>query len=217
MNLLRTLKNSLVPEPAPRRLLGGPGRGLTLELDLRHHTGLWLGLYEMELVRHLRRLCRPGTPSFDVGGSFGYDALLIAKQTAAPVVTFEASPAAADRLRRNVALNPRAGAYVEVMEAFVGSEKPNVLLDEFAEASFTPGFLKIDVDGAELDVLKGASRLLKAARPSLIVETHEPDLERDCGHLLHELGYRLTVVNQRRVLRDHRPIPHNRWLVAESA
>src|SRR5947208_3168145 len=52
---LRRLKNALVPKgPRLRRLPLGIGRGLRLQLDLHYRTGLYLGLYEVELNRHLR-------------------------------------------------------------------------------------------------------------------------------------------------------------------
>lgn len=44
----------------------GIGRGLRIDAD-KHHTRL-LGLYELELDRSLRRLCRSGYAAFDVGG-----------------------------------------------------------------------------------------------------------------------------------------------------
>jgi hypothetical protein len=212
---LQTAKRRLAPAPGPRRLPAGIGRGLVLNVDFADHTRLYLGLYELELNRHLRRLCPPGTTSFDVGGSFGYDALVLAKLSGAPVITFEADPIAVARLRTNLALNPGEAANVEVIEGFVGARPPQTRLDDVATQRFVPGFLKVDVDGAELEVLRGAEQLLREHGPAVVLETHAPDLEEACGALLAGAGYRVTVVHQRRLLRDHRPIPHNRWLVAE--
>jgi hypothetical protein len=48
-----------------------------------------------------------------------------------------------------------------------------------------------------------------------VVEVHSTELERACGRLLVELGYRPVIVNPRRVLPDYRPgLALNRWLVA---
>jgi tRNA G37 N-methylase Trm5 len=215
MTALQAAKRRLAPAPGPRRLPAGIGRGLVLNVDFADHTRLYLGLYELELNRHLRRLCPPGTTSFDVGGSFGYDALVLAKLTAAAVVTFEADSAAAARLRANLALNPAEDTNIELIEGFVGDRDAQIRLDDIAAQRFVPGFLKVDVDGAELDVLRGAERLLHEHGPAVVLETHAEELEESCGALLASAGYRITVVHQRRVLRDHRPIPHNRWLVGE--
>jgi hypothetical protein len=37
-----------------------------MQLDLLYETRVYLGLYEVELNRHLHRLLRPGTIAFDV-------------------------------------------------------------------------------------------------------------------------------------------------------
>ena len=78
-----------------------------------------------------------------------------------------------------------------------------------------PDFIKVDVDGGELDVLQSAESTLSQV-PALIVETHSAELERACGRLLVDHGLRVTVVSQRKLGTEMRPIPHNRWLVAES-
>jgi Methyltransferase FkbM domain len=76
------------------------------------------------------------------------------------------------------------------------------------------GLLKIDVEGAELEVLHGAVGILHEQRPRLLVETHSPALERACGDLLLGHGYAPRVVTPRRRLAQRRPREHNRWLVA---
>ena len=56
----------------------------------------------------------------------------------------------------------------------VGAPGADVTLDGSTGEFGTPGFIKIDVDGGELDVLRGAEEILREHRPSLIVETHSP-------------------------------------------
>lgn len=47
---------------------------------------------------------------------------------------------------------------------------PILTLDQILESSAPPRFLKIDVEGAEVLVLKGATRLLREVRPTLYFE-----------------------------------------------
>jgi len=52
--------------------------------------------------------------------------------------------------------------------------------------------IKIDVEGAELDVLKGGKKTLEAHKPELILATHEchvKGVEQDCLDFLHAIGY----------------------------
>lgn len=69
----QAIKRMVLPVPGPRQLRVGLGRGVRMHIDFEHLTRLYLGLYEIELNRHLRRMLRPGMTAFDVGGQHGYD------------------------------------------------------------------------------------------------------------------------------------------------
>jgi hypothetical protein len=80
-------------------------------------------------------------------------------------------------------------------------------------------FIKVDVDGFEMDVLQGAIGVLKKMKVRLLLETHSSKLEDNCNHFLKNLGYRTKVVKNgwwRILLKDRRPIEQNRWLVASN-
>jgi methyltransferase FkbM-like protein len=220
--LSRALKHRLLPRgTALRRVPLGIGRGAVVPIDFAHHTRLYLGLYEIELNRHLRAFCRPGLRAYDVGAQIGYDALILARLTRAPVVSFEADAALAHGMAVTFAANPALAPLLTARHATVArasSAAGEVALDDVArEQGVMPGMIKLDVDGGELEALEGAARILRDGRPHLVVETHSPQLERDCALLLRDAGYRPRVVHQRRVWPDHRPTDHNRWLVAAGA
>lgn len=52
-----------------------------------------------------------------------------------------------------------------------------------------PQLIKIDVEGAELQVLRGARNLLAEHRPLLFIEAHSAELECDCSAFLTDLAY----------------------------
>ncbi len=55
-----------------------------------------------------------------------------------------------------------------------------------------PSYIKIDVEGAEFDVLKGARKLLQEERPILLLSTHDRYVEgikEECFDLLKSVGY----------------------------
>lgn len=211
------LKSALMPSGLQVRTLPmGIGRGIRMDIDFSHETRLYLGLYEIELNRHLVRICQPGVKTFDVGGQYGYDALIFAKLTGAQVVSFECDDAAFDRLGRTVDLNPTLGPLVRPIRAAVGTGRDgSISIDEYCADSFVPDFIKVDVEGAEFDVLRGAASTLVTRHPALVVEVHSAHLEERCGMLLLEHGYRPRVISQRRLWPDFRPTDEvNRWLVA---
>ncbi len=67
---------------------------------------------------------------------------------------------------------------------------PTVTLDQLLETAFSPDLVKIDVEGAELVVLRGARRLLAEVRPRLLLEVAEPNAEAITA-ILRSAGYTL--------------------------
>ncbi|MDP7348801.1 MAG: FkbM family methyltransferase, partial [Phycisphaeraceae bacterium] len=63
----------------------------------------------------------------------------------------------------------------------------DVLLSEQQLAD--PMLLKIDVEGHEAAVLRGAVDLLRRARPTLLIEVHGPGSLGECVQLLDPMGY----------------------------
>lgn len=53
-----------------------------------------------------------------------------------------------------------------------------------------PDVLKIDVEGAELDVFRGAVQMLKAKRPVILFEAYLPTWG-EIARMLQDLGYTL--------------------------
>lgn len=79
----------------------------------------------------------------------------------------------------------------------------SVTLDRFCRArGIRPGLIKIDVEGAELCVLRGAREILKTVRPFILCEVH-PDLMENCDgsvsrleEFLSEVGYTATRLDE---------------------
>jgi hypothetical protein len=213
------LRRAYMRPGAPRRIPLGLGAGLRLEVDEHAPVQVYLGTAEVEIARHIRRLACPGLRCFDVGGHNAYYAMVLARLTDRPVVSFEFDPAGVERMRRNLALNPELAPLVDIREHYLSYETSDATgaaaLDDVVarDGLAPPDLLKIDVEGAEAGVLQGAAEVLRR-RPHLVIETHGHAVERACVDVLAPLGYRPLVVTQRRWLREHRA-GDNRWLVAQ--
>ena len=74
---------------------------------------------------------------------------------------------------------------------------PVVNLDEFVhERNLSPSFIKIDVEGFELEVLHGASVLMRDHGPVLVVEVHErQENQQSVFDYLDGAGYRIFDVS----------------------
>ena len=163
----------------------------------------------LRIHRLLDRLVEPGATVVDVGANIGYNTVHAARcaGTSGRVVALEPTPDNLEVLRRNVAASGLANIVVEPVaagraegerELFVRGEKsavnsffpascyahvtevlrvPVVPLDELVDEA---DVVKIDVEGAELDVLEGMPRLL-AKRTALVAEWH-PLLQQLAGY-----------------------------------
>ena len=211
----QAIKRAILPPPGPRRLPLGIARGLRMQIDFQYQTGTYLGLYEVELNRHLRQILRPGVTAFDVGAQHGYDSLVIAKHTHVAVAAFECDASCIEEMADSFALNPGLVDLIRPVHATIGDEVGQLGLDDWAyDGGFVPDFVKLDIEGAEVAALRSADRILAERRPALIVEVHSRELELDCGEILAGHGYRPVVVSPRKIVPDLRPGEHNRWLVA---
>jgi FkbM family methyltransferase len=59
-----------------------------------------------------------------------------------------------------------------------------------------PSLIKVDVEGGELLVLRGAAQLLRDHHPILFMELHSPELAGDCRQFLEELGYEIELLEE---------------------
>lgn len=217
----RFIKKLLFGEgKAPRAVWYGPAAGVKLNIDPAAKAQRILGLDEREIAADFRRLAQGAKGFIDVGANDGYYCVL-ARHFNPTLATLgcEADAAYEAAARENFKLNfGEAPPPLQWEACFVGvgtTEKP---LDQLAVGLPRPLFLKIDVDGAELAVLDSASRLLDEPGTTLIVETHSPELEKGCLERLAARGYRCRILNPawwRALVPEHRPLPHNRWFVAE--
>ena len=193
--------------------------------------------YEADILDELREMFPEQRTIVDVGANIGTITLPVA-MTGVECLAFEPAPANAARLAENAELN-RLGN-VTVIEAAMWSERgtvalrveglegagtskvvkaggdgtvevPAATLDQFAGGgAAAPDLLKIDVEGGELEALRGAEATLRAGRVrEVFVETHPLALEErgaseaDVAALLGELGY-AEVWARERATETHR-------------
>ena len=193
------------------RVLSGPARGSRLALDLSKEKAYWLGHYERAVQRFLQENVAPGDVVYDVGAHVGFFSVCAARR-GATVYAFEPLAANAARLERNAGLNAleihtvEAAAWSETgtvdlvpgdsekeFHAVAGAGVPSIALDEFAERERPPTLMKLDVEGAEADVLRGARGILAGARPTIVCELHSEQARTDVLGLL--AGYRIEELD----------------------
>ncbi|ACD82630.1 FkbM family methyltransferase [Candidatus Methylacidiphilum infernorum] len=215
----------IAPGRSKRRVIAGLFKGLDLELDLSCQMQVLLGLWETETYGFIRKCAQRSRWMVDVGAGTGELVSYFLKQKLCKkVYAIEPQKDSVDILRRN-ANNNLSGKEIEgrlfVITQFLGCNvlRGELPLDSLSLDRTERGFLKIDVDGAELGVLKSGENLLATGRVDLLVETHSSQLEISCFEFLTGLGYRPSVIKNawwRLFVPEQRPTEHNRWLCAEA-
>jgi len=168
--------------------------------------------YEIDVLMKCRELYLPGTTIVDVGANIGNHAVFFGSILDAPVYAFEPYQPSYDLLEMNIAANSLEGRIVPLCCAIgagdgVGSLQPGPpdnlgtarvafgagdtavrSLDNLAIPG-PVGTLKIDVEGAEVPVLRGAASLIRAWLPDIIVEAGQPHEFRAVADVLLGFGY----------------------------
>jgi FkbM family methyltransferase len=217
----------LIPRSATIPVLSGPNRGLRWLVEAGPHS-CWLGFYEADEVNKFVGLIRRGSLVFDVGANAGYFSLAAARASGerGQVVAFEPLDKPARWLERHVAMNglrnvrlercavadrvgkirlePRADNAQGQMSSSGSLSIDSKSLDHICdERQRMPNVMKIDVEGAEALVLRGATELLRKGRPSIMLETHTGTLRDECVSILSSFDYRFEPISP---WPDHGPI-----------
>jgi len=198
----------------------GPLAGYKWKRSHRYVNGYWLGIYELPIQECLVRELGRGDVFYDIGANAGFFSLLAARQVGSEgrVFAFDPLPDNADTIRTQFALNGLSNSVC--VEAAVSSDIGEVrfspgrdtstahmaasgdptsdciavhatTLDTFVASNPHPTFIKIDVEGAEAMVLRGATCVVTGEHaPRLLIELHGNEVAEECRSFLEACGYR---------------------------
>ena len=209
-------------ERRSRRVPVGLYRNIILDLDLKSQSQVYFGLWERETHRFIRRVATKADWLIDVGAGRGELCLyFLIHRPLAQIVAIEPNASEVTALEKNLQLNRFSSKDVRVFQKFASANRGSeyMRLDEVEVNRNRPGFVKIDVDGAELDVLESGSNLLTGGKLDILIETHSASLEESCIHWLSNHHFVWRVIKNawwRFAVPETRPIAHNRWLWAHS-
>lgn len=180
----------------------GPGQGLELYIAPRFHRNYWNGAVESEVQQSLQQFLKPGMVVYDVGAHIGFFSLIAARLVGptGTVIAFEANPTVVEytRLHRDrnacnhmyvlgravwsanqdVCFDDGDSSMINGMGHIVTMNTPNTIviptitLDDISTLFAPPDFIKMDIEGAEIEALKGAEHVFTTLRPILLCELH---------------------------------------------
>lgn len=181
------------------RVKRGPAMGLVFELNPRWEHTAWEGTYEQTMQQLFVKFLKRGTIVFDVGANYGFYAMLAAGEDAEVFAfepdkeNAEALARHADMnglafhihivssavysYTGNIALEPpdMAGSHgnshtrPQESETVNAMHVPCTTLDNFIQTNPQPNLVKMDVEGAESEVLKGAAHGQRPRRTAKVI------------------------------------------------
>ncbi len=218
--LLRPVVNAALPDrEVVVRVRSGVGAGLRMPIHARSEKYYWTGTHERHVQRALAELLRPGMTFWDVGAHIGFFSLLAARfvTSTGHVEAFEPFPPNQVRLGASIQLNHATAVSIHGValsavtgtasfhassSSLMGSLVPNgsntpmpvrcIRADDAVATIRAPDVVKIDVEGAELAVLRGASRMLASVRPTVLLELTTADMVSEVRELVPT--YRTTNI-----------------------
>jgi FkbM family methyltransferase len=175
--------------------------------------------YAAEEGELIRQVVRPGSTAIDAGANIGTHTLMLSRAVGprGAVLAFEPQRIVFQILCANMALNNitnvncRCAALGETSKSITippvnysitenfggvslgegpaGESSPVMALDSYN----LPGchFIKVDVEGMEAAVIRGAKKTIEKFRPILYVENDREDRSRELIELIQSLGYNL--------------------------
>lgn len=87
-------------------------------------------------------------------------------------------------------------------------------LDSLALEFGSPDFVKVDTEGHEGHVLRGAQELIARHRPDWLIEFHSPELRAECTRILEAASYQVRVVRHPHYAPESKMWHQHGWLKA---
>jgi FkbM family methyltransferase len=215
----------LLPAAMVMNIWQGPLRGKKWVVGSFNH-GCWLGTYEFAKQQRVAAAVKPGDVFFDVGAHVGFYSLLASSLVGETgrVFAFEPFPRNLGFLEKHLQLN--GASNTTVFKAAVSDRPgelrfregeghsmgqihaegtlvvPCVSLDDLytQNAIPLPNVLKIDVEGAEAHVLRGAENILRRSQPTIFLATHGQEVHAECLAILRSFGYACAPLEENQAL-----------------
>jgi FkbM family methyltransferase len=224
----------LIPRTAVVPIVQGPLRGKKWIVGSATH-GCWLGSFEHRKQQLFVRAIKPGDVVYDIGANAGFYSLLAGVRVGerGHVYSFEPLQDNVRNLRKHLEMNRVTNC--TVIEVAASSVDGEALFDPSSDRSMAhlsasgsirvrttaldtlvsrkeirpPDFMKIDIEGAEYDCLRGCADTIRTFRPIVFLATHGQDIHDACLRQLIEWEYEVGSL-------DTRPVESTDELIARS-
>jgi FkbM family methyltransferase len=189
------------------------------EIDELTSQQFILGTYEPYMQEAFARFIKPGFTVYDVGAHAGYHSMFcgLLVGSGGRVIAFEPNSKSRESIERQMALNTHVSARVmpyaisdecraSYLDTTSGSSQGYVsdvgdlaielrTIDSLVRDQLLPlpDLIKIDVEGHEEQVIRGALESIERNRPVILCDPNDGETASMVERLVAPLGYRLTA------------------------
>jgi len=208
---------SLIPKNTVIPVLQGPAKGIKWIVGSGLHS-MWLGWFETDKQQILQSLQLGGTTVIDIGAHVGFFTVLLSRLVGekGSVIAVEPLPINLDFINRHIHLNQIEN--ITVLQVALSDKKgvmkfastghsssahlaedgdlevSVVTLDSLNNFTTPVSLVKIDVEGAEADLLRGGEAFFKSNRPIILLATHSEAQIEACRSILTRYGYSMEPI-----------------------
>ncbi len=214
----------IIPNRAVIPILTGPLRGKKW-IAGSHNNSVWLGTYERNQSLTFVQKSKGSKVFLDLGAHAGYYTLLYKSvNNESTVYSFEPVESNYDFLKKHIKMNnlkniirfKKAAADTEGILKFargnsVGGklslkgdmEVSAVKLSRLIKEKIIqfPDLIKMDIEGAEYQVLKDLEPFLKSQKPVIFLSTHGDDIREACLNLMKSLDYKIIPLDEKSMIK----------------
>lgn len=180
------------------------------------NPGQFISKYEPKQHNELIKLFKEATIFWDVGAHVGwYSVLASLTMQQGTIVSFEPNPMNIACLKKHISINNRQNIHVVPYALssscgkshFSGGKQQGhlsetgklevemITADKYInDTGKVPDLIKMDIEGAELEFLKGANALLTEHHPTLVISAHGYQKRNNCVKLLKKLNYNIKHI-----------------------
>lgn len=205
----------LIPKTLKLKVLQGVNKDYRWVVGSGVH-GYWLGVYELYKQRAISACCRQGMVAYDIGAHAGFYTMMFARLSGKEgrVYAFEPNALNLRYLKTHIDINNVKNA--TILPIALGQDTGYSFFNESGNSSTghvtanqtavmvpldsidnligkkliePPNIIKIDVEGAELDVLYGARATIQKYNPLIFVAIDNHDSKDYIYEFLKDMGY----------------------------
>jgi FkbM family methyltransferase len=178
-----------------------------------------LGTYEMYMQRAFQRFILPGFTVYDIGAHTGFHSLLcgLLVGPAGSIIAFEPNPTSYHSFQLQLTANPHlpillysyalSDRCTQLKLNTVGDSRESAVdvngnlaieartIDSLVESGTLspPDLIKMDVEGHEEEVLKGAQKVLVSHRPIILCDLNDNSTLQKVTSVLDTIGYDVDI------------------------